>query len=186
MLSRLTKSAEAQAQVDDEYFKINTEGHQARLKLENTLRNCHQARPRPRICTWVGGSRWCGAKRLAALCVPTDPAGAGEAANRGPVQHPEAIPPPDDRFRTDPEPRESPGEPRNAAAPVMTRAANTDAFCRPQGQRRIEQAVQRVDEDKDMQVLVEQSRIKTEDTRTDFLMTDYFVSLQPAWVRPSV
>lgn len=42
MLNRLTKSAEVQMQVDDEYFKINMEGHQTRLKLENTLKNCHQ------------------------------------------------------------------------------------------------------------------------------------------------
>lgn len=41
-----------------------------------------------------------------------------------------------------------------------------------------------MDADKDMQVLVEQSRITTEDTRTDFLMTDYFVSPRPS-VRPS-
>lgn len=31
--------------------------------------------------------------------------------------------------------------------------------------------------DKDMQALVEKSRITTEDTTTEFLMTDYFVSL---------
>lgn len=31
--------------------------------------------------------------------------------------------------------------------------------------------------DKDMQALAEQNRIKTEDTTTEFLMTDYFVSL---------
>lgn len=42
MLNRLTKSAETQARVDEEYFKINMEGHQMRLKLENTLKNCYQ------------------------------------------------------------------------------------------------------------------------------------------------
>lgn len=42
MLNRLTKSAEMQVQLDEEYFKINIEGHQMRLKLENTLKNCHQ------------------------------------------------------------------------------------------------------------------------------------------------
>ncbi|XP_063743599.1 nostrin isoform X2 [Eleginops maclovinus] len=42
MLNRLTKSAEMQARVDDEYFNINMEGHQMRLKWENTLKNCHQ------------------------------------------------------------------------------------------------------------------------------------------------
>lgn len=34
-----------------------------------------------------------------------------------------------------------------------------------------------MDVDKDMQVLVAQSRVATEDIRTEFLMTDYFVSL---------
>lgn len=34
--------------------------------------------------------------------------------------------------------------------------------------------------DKDMQALAEQNRIKTEDTTTEFLMTDYFVSLLAA------
>lgn len=42
MLNRLTKSAEVQTQADDEYFQINMEGHRVRLKLENTLKNCHQ------------------------------------------------------------------------------------------------------------------------------------------------
>lgn len=50
MLNRLTKSAEVQTQVDDEYFKINIEGHQMRLKLENTLKNCHQ------VCSPSGAS----------------------------------------------------------------------------------------------------------------------------------
>ncbi|CAJ1079338.1 nostrin [Xyrichtys novacula] len=42
MLNRLTKSAEMQARVDEEYFSINMEGHQMRLKWENTLKNCYQ------------------------------------------------------------------------------------------------------------------------------------------------
>ncbi|XP_041940180.1 nostrin [Alosa sapidissima] len=42
MLNRLTKSAELQAKVDEEYFNINMEGHQMRLKWENTLKNCYQ------------------------------------------------------------------------------------------------------------------------------------------------
>ncbi|XP_041663816.1 nostrin isoform X2 [Cheilinus undulatus] len=42
MLNRLTKSAEMQARVDEEYFNINLEGHQMRLKWENTLKNCYQ------------------------------------------------------------------------------------------------------------------------------------------------
>ncbi|KAM9347152.1 nostrin [Symphorus nematophorus] len=42
MLNRLTRSAEMQTRVDEEYFKINMEGHQMRVKLENTLKNCYQ------------------------------------------------------------------------------------------------------------------------------------------------
>lgn len=42
MLIRLTKSAEMQARVDEEYFNINIDGHQMRLKWENTLKNCYQ------------------------------------------------------------------------------------------------------------------------------------------------
>ncbi|XP_062312157.1 nostrin [Osmerus eperlanus] len=42
MLNRLTKSAEAQSRIDEEYFNINMEGHQIRLKWENTLKSCYQ------------------------------------------------------------------------------------------------------------------------------------------------
>ncbi|TRY92796.1 hypothetical protein DNTS_024866 [Danionella cerebrum] len=42
MFNRLTKSAELQSRVDEEYFTINMEGHHIRLKLENTLRTCYQ------------------------------------------------------------------------------------------------------------------------------------------------
>uniref|UniRef100_A0A672KDN3 Nostrin-like n=1 Tax=Sinocyclocheilus grahami TaxID=75366 RepID=A0A672KDN3_SINGR len=42
MLNRLTKSAELQARVDEEYFNTNMEGHHIRLKLENTLKTCYQ------------------------------------------------------------------------------------------------------------------------------------------------
>ncbi|XP_068185364.1 nostrin [Antennarius striatus] len=42
MLNRLTKSAEMQARLDEEYFTLNMEGHQMRLKLENTLKSCYQ------------------------------------------------------------------------------------------------------------------------------------------------
>lgn len=60
--------------------------------------------------------------------------------------------------------------------PPLRRRPQT-RFCCLQGQRRIEQAVQGVDMDKDVRTLVEQSSITTEDTRTELLMTDYFVSL---------
>ncbi|KAJ0005729.1 hypothetical protein NQD34_015623 [Periophthalmus magnuspinnatus] len=42
MLNRLTKSAELQARVDDEYFNMNLEGYETRLKWENTLKACYQ------------------------------------------------------------------------------------------------------------------------------------------------
>ncbi|KAM9851282.1 nostrin isoform 2-T2 [Aulostomus maculatus] len=42
MLNRLTKSAELQARLDEEYYNTNMEGHQMRLKLENMLKNCYQ------------------------------------------------------------------------------------------------------------------------------------------------
>ncbi|XP_063070741.1 nostrin [Engraulis encrasicolus] len=42
MLNRLTKSAELQARVDEDYFHINMEGHQMRLKWESTLKHCYQ------------------------------------------------------------------------------------------------------------------------------------------------
>lgn len=42
MLNRLTKSAESQARVDEEYFHMNMEGHEMRLKWENTLKTCYQ------------------------------------------------------------------------------------------------------------------------------------------------
>lgn len=42
------------------------------------------------------------------------------------------------------------------------------------GQRQIEQLVQRVDMDKDIQILVEENRITAEDNKAEFLMADYF------------
>ncbi|KAL6484628.1 hypothetical protein MHYP_G00066730 [Metynnis hypsauchen] len=42
MFNRLTKSAELQARVDENYFNMNMEGHQIRVKWENTLKTCYQ------------------------------------------------------------------------------------------------------------------------------------------------
>lgn len=42
MLNRLTKSAELQVRVDEEYFNTNMESHHIRLNLENTLKTCYQ------------------------------------------------------------------------------------------------------------------------------------------------
>lgn len=50
------------------------------------------------------------------------------------------------------------------------------SFCCLQGQKQIEQAVQRVDMDKDLQALVEENNVMTENQKAEFLMTDYFVS----------
>jgi hypothetical protein len=47
MLTRLTKSAEAQTRTDEEYFTINMDGHEIRLKWENTLKNCYQVLTNP-------------------------------------------------------------------------------------------------------------------------------------------
>lgn len=48
-----------------------------------------------------------------------------------------------------------------------------------QGQRQIEQVVQRVDMDKDIQTLVKENHITAEDNKAEFLMADYFVSVTP-------
>ncbi|TSM68840.1 Nostrin [Bagarius yarrelli] len=42
MLNRLSKSAELQVRVDEQYFNINLDSYQIRLKWENTLQNCYQ------------------------------------------------------------------------------------------------------------------------------------------------
>lgn len=51
------------------------------------------------------------------------------------------------------------------------------SLCCLQGQKQIEQAVQRVDMDKDLQALVEENNVMTENQKAEFLMTDYFVRL---------
>ncbi|XP_073329845.1 nostrin [Pagrus major] len=117
MLNRLTKSAEMQTRVDEEYFKINMEGHQMRLKLENTLKNCYQI------------TQELEKQRIEVLC---------NILNRYNLQ--------------------------------MSSFGQTLKH----GQRQIEQAVQRVDMDKDIQVLVEENGITADDNVAEFLMADYF------------
>ncbi|XP_075895960.1 nostrin isoform X2 [Nelusetta ayraudi] len=117
MLNRLTKSAEAQARLDEEYFKINMEGHQMRLKLENTLKNCHQ------IILELEK------QRVEVLC---------NSLKRYNLQ------------------MSSFGQTLN------------------HGHRQVEQAVQKVDMDGDVQVLVQENNITTDDNKAEFLMTDYF------------
>ncbi|KAL3969999.1 wingless-type MMTV integration site family, member 1 [Sarotherodon galilaeus] len=117
MLNRLTKSAEMQARVDEEYFNINMEGHQMRLKWENTLKNCYQI-----------------------------------------IQELE--------------------KQRIELLGNILKRYNLQMYSFEQtlkhGQTQIEQAVQRVDIDKDIQALVEENRNTTEDHNAEFLMADYF------------
>ncbi|XP_004557734.2 nostrin isoform X1 [Maylandia zebra] len=117
MLNRLTKSAEMQARVDEEYFNINMEGHQMRLKWENTLKNCYQI------------IQELEKQRIELL---------GNILKRYKLQ--------------------------------MYSFGQTLKH----GQTQIEQAVQRVDTDKDIQALVEENRNTTEDHNVEFLMADYF------------
>ncbi|XP_005723496.1 nostrin [Pundamilia nyererei] len=117
MLNRLTKSAEMQARVDEEYFNINMEGHQMRLKWENTLKNCYQI------------IQELEKQRIELL---------GNILKRYNLQ--------------------------------MYSFGQTLKH----GQTQIEQAVQRVDTDKDIQALVEENRNTTEDHKVEFLMADYF------------
>lgn len=42
MLNRLSKSAELQVKVDEDYFNMNMDSFQIRLKWENTLKSCYQ------------------------------------------------------------------------------------------------------------------------------------------------
>lgn len=54
---------------------------------------------------------------------------------------------------------------------------NTFKSCIFQGRRQVEQAIQKVDMDGDVQVLVQENNITTDDNKAEFLMTDYFVSI---------
>uniref|UniRef100_A0A7N8X318 Osteoclast-stimulating factor 1 n=1 Tax=Mastacembelus armatus TaxID=205130 RepID=A0A7N8X318_9TELE len=117
MVNRLTKSAEMQVRVDEEYFNINMEGHQLRLKWENTLKNCHQI------------IQELEKQRIEVLC---------NILNRYNLH--------------------------------MTTFGQTLKH----GQRQIEQLVQRVDIDKDIQILMAENSVTAEDNKAEFLMTDYF------------
>ncbi|XP_034429816.1 nostrin [Hippoglossus hippoglossus] len=117
MLNRMTKSAEVQSRVDEEYFHINMDGHQMRLKWENTLKNCYQI------------IQELEKQRIEVLC---------NILNRYNLH--------------------------------MSGFGQTLKH----GQRQIEQLVQRVDTDKDIQMLVEENRITADDNTAEFLMADYF------------
>ncbi|KAF7649427.1 hypothetical protein LDENG_00141530 [Lucifuga dentata] len=116
MLNRLTKSAEMQVRMDEEYFNINMEGHQMRLKWENTMKHCYQILQELEK------------QRIELLC---------NILNRYNLH--------------------------------MASLGQTLTH----GQRQIEQAVQKVDLEKDLQILAEE-HITTEDNTAEFLMVDYF------------
>ncbi|XP_059896751.1 nostrin isoform X2 [Gadus macrocephalus] len=122
MLNRLTKSAQTQAKLDEEYFSRNMEGHQVRLKWENTLKNCYQI------------IQELEKQRLEILSTTLD------------------------RYRL-----------------------HISGFGQSlmQGQRGVEQAMQRVDLQKDIQALVEETSATAQENKADFLMADYF---QMEWV----
>ncbi|XP_069009862.1 nostrin isoform X1 [Embiotoca jacksoni] len=117
MLNRLTKSAELQARVDEEYFNMNMEGHQMRLKWENTLKNCYQI------------VQELEKQRIEVLC--------------------------------------------NILSRYTLHMSSFEQTLK-HGQRQIEQAVQRVDMDKDIQTLLEENRNTVEENKAEFLMADYF------------
>uniref|UniRef100_A0A671Q7M7 Osteoclast-stimulating factor 1 n=1 Tax=Sinocyclocheilus anshuiensis TaxID=1608454 RepID=A0A671Q7M7_9TELE len=117
MLNRLTKSAELQARVDEEYFNTNMEGHHIRLKLENTLKTCYQI-----------------------------------------VQELEK------------QRLETLSNTLNKYSLFMTVYAQTVIHSHKQ----IEQAVRKVDVEKDIQLLLEDVSATADDNKAEFLMADYF------------
>lgn len=117
MCNRLTKSAEQQSRVDEHYFSVNMEGHQMRLKWQNTLKNCYQI------------TQELEKHRLEVLF---------NLLSR------------------------------------YTLHMSTFSETIKHGQKQIEQTVQRVDMDKDIQTMVDESCNTTEDNKIEFLMADYF------------
>uniref|UniRef100_A0A8K9UWB3 Osteoclast-stimulating factor 1 n=1 Tax=Oncorhynchus mykiss TaxID=8022 RepID=A0A8K9UWB3_ONCMY len=117
MLTRLTKSAEAQTRTDEEYFTINMDGHEIRLKWENTLKNCYQ------IIQEVEK------QRIEVLCNILSKYNLHMASFRHTLVH---------------------------------------------RQKQIEQAIQKVDVEKDILNLVEETSVTAEENKAKFLMTDYF------------
>ncbi|KAJ8255336.1 hypothetical protein GJAV_G00203710 [Gymnothorax javanicus] len=116
MLNRLTKSAEAQARSDEEYFNINLAGHQYRLKWEMMLKNCYQI------------IQELEKQRIEIL------------SN---ILHKYGL--------------------------YMSSFGQTLIHC----QKQIEQEIAKVDVEKDIQILVEETSITAED-KAEFLLADYF------------
>ncbi|KAG9340853.1 hypothetical protein JZ751_020046, partial [Albula glossodonta] len=117
MLNRLTKSAEAQARSDEEYFSINMAGHSFRLKWETTLKNCYQ------IIQELEKQR---IELLSNIL--------------------------------------------NKYSLHMSSFGQTLIHC----QKQIGHAIGKVDVEKDIQVLVEETSITAEDNKAEFLLADYF------------
>ncbi|XP_043987883.1 nostrin isoform X2 [Gambusia affinis] len=117
MCNRLTKSAEQQSIVDEHYYSVNMEGHQMRLKLQNTLRNCYQV------------TQELEKNRIEVLCKLLSKYNLHISTFSQTLKH---------------------------------------------GQKQIEQTAQRVDVDKDIQTLLEESSSTNEDNKIEFLMADYF------------
>uniref|UniRef100_A0A3Q2C995 Osteoclast-stimulating factor 1 n=1 Tax=Cyprinodon variegatus TaxID=28743 RepID=A0A3Q2C995_CYPVA len=119
MLNRLTKSAEQQSQVDEHYYSVNMEGHQMRLKWQNTLKNCYQSQITQELEK----------HRIEVLCKLLSRYNLHMSTFSQTLKH---------------------------------------------GQKLIEQTVKRVDMDKDMQTLIDESCNIDEDNKIEFLMADYF------------
>ncbi|XP_008402279.1 nostrin isoform X4 [Poecilia reticulata] len=117
MCNRLTKSAEQQSIVDEHYYSVNMEGHQMRLKLQNTLKNCCQV------------TQELEKNRIEVLCNLLSKYNLHMSTFSQTLKH---------------------------------------------GQKQIEQTAQRVDVDKDIQTLMEESGNTNEDNKIEFLMADYF------------
>lgn len=209
-----------QARVDEEYFKINMEGHQMRLKLENTLKNCYQVQENallllisvPLYREWLfvsDRSRFivlrtsyvnsncnffhavfsetclqclykdlmCCTEKISQRCF------LFQILQELEKQRIEVLCNILNRHNLH---MSSFGQALiHVRHPDLKHINPCDGyydlyihFCCFQGQKQIEQAVQRVDMDKDIQTLVEENSITAEDHVTEFLMTDYFVSLQ--------
>lgn len=104
----------------------------------------------------------------------SDHTGAGETANRTSLQHSDEIQPSFVQFWTDTRTRERPDV---TVGHTHKGGGFLGLVCRFQGQRQIEQVVQRVDMDKDIQRLLEEHSSTNADYKAEFLMADYFVSL---------
>ncbi|XP_017547661.1 nostrin isoform X2 [Pygocentrus nattereri] len=117
MFNRLTKSAELQARVDENYFNMNMEGHQIRVKWENTLKTCYQIMQELEK------------QRIEALCNTLNKCSLHTSSYSKTLLHSE---------------------------------------------QQTEQAIRRVDVEKDLQTLVEDTCVTADNNKAEFLMADYF------------